>query len=285
MGSEGQTGSIETTALAAYALLRANTHPDVANAALTFLVQQKDSFGTWYSTQATVLSLKALLQSVRSGAENVDATLRVTLNGGQERSLTVGAENFDVVQIVTFDDVSPGVDNLVAIEMSGQGNLMYQISGSYYVPWGRAAELGVGGAGEMIAIDLTYDRTELRVEDTLNVNVDVRLNAPGRAEWVLIDLGIPPGFSVVTEDLNALVTRSQDVPEDYAFPTVERYELTGRQILIYIGNLSAEHALSFSYRLRAKFPINAQAPASNAYDYYNPDVQGNALPVTIVVNE
>ena len=60
MGSEGQTGSIETTALAALAFLRADTHPDLANAALTYLIQQKDSFGTWYSTQATVLSLKAL---------------------------------------------------------------------------------------------------------------------------------------------------------------------------------------------------------------------------------
>ena len=45
---------------------------------LVYLVRQKDSFGTWYSTQATVLSLKALLQSVRSGAENTNATVTIT---------------------------------------------------------------------------------------------------------------------------------------------------------------------------------------------------------------
>ena len=39
--------------------------PDLANAALALPgARQKDSFGTWYSTQATVLSLKALLQAV-----------------------------------------------------------------------------------------------------------------------------------------------------------------------------------------------------------------------------
>ena len=65
MGSEGKTGSIETTALAALAFLRSGEHPDLANAALTYLIQQKDNFGTWYSTQATVLTLKALIESLR----------------------------------------------------------------------------------------------------------------------------------------------------------------------------------------------------------------------------
>jgi len=104
MGSEGQTGSIETTALAAFAFLRADSHPDIANGALTYLVREKDSFGTWYNTQATILSLKALLQSVRTGAESVDASVTVTLNDGQEHTVTITPENFDVVQIVTFDD-------------------------------------------------------------------------------------------------------------------------------------------------------------------------------------
>ncbi len=135
----------------------------------------------------------------------------------------------------------------------------------------------------MVTIEVLYDRTELKVDDTVQVDVTVTLNEPGRAEWVLIDLGIPPGFIVKTEDLNALVNRFEDVPEDYAFPTVERYELTGRQILVYIGGLSSEHPLSFSYRLQAKYPLIAQTPASIAYDYYNPDVNGEQTPIEIVV--
>ena len=46
--------------------------------------RQKDSFGTWYSTQATVLALKALIQSVRAGGERVNASVTLRLNGGQE---------------------------------------------------------------------------------------------------------------------------------------------------------------------------------------------------------
>lgn len=285
MGSEGKTGSVETTALAALAFLRSNTYPELGNAALTYLVQQKDSFGTWYSTQATVLTLKALIQSVRAGAENVDATVTITLNNGQKRTLTVNQENFDVVQLASFNDINPGKDNIVRIDVEGKGNLMYQVSGSYYLPWDRLALYPeLAESQELVSIQVAYDRTELTVDDSVEVNVTVALNQPdGRAESALIDLGLPPGFEVQVQDLQALVARFNDTPQDYPYPKIERFELTGRQILIYITNLSAGNPLQFSYRLRAKFPLTAKTPPSNAYDYYNPDVNGEQAPQTLVV--
>ena len=282
-GAEGDTGSIETTGLAAFALLRAGRHPEVANAALTYLIRSKDSFGTWYSTQATVLSLKSMLESVKAGAESMDATVTVRLNSGQVRTVQVSRENFDVVQLMVYDDIRIGAANTVEIEMEGQGELMYQIAGGYYLPWDEVAKLEGPGFEEPLTIDVQYDRTELQVDDMVTVDVKITLNEPGRAEWALIDLGIPPGFAVQTEDLTALVGRFEDVPEDYDFPTVERFELTGRQVLVYIGGLSFEHPLSFSYRLQAKFPLVAKAPASRAYDYYNPQKAGVEEPVELRV--
>jgi uncharacterized protein YfaS (alpha-2-macroglobulin family) len=282
-GADGQTGSIETTGLAAFALLRADRHPEVANAALTYIIRQKDSFGTWYSTQATVLSLKSLLESVKAGADDVDAEVTVRLNGSQERKLQVTKENFDVVQLLSFDDVRPGASNVVDIQVSGQGELMYQISGSYFLPWQDVISLQGPDYVEPVSIDVSYDRTELQVDETVEVTVDVTLNEAGRAEWALIDLGIPPGFSVRTEDLTALVNRYQDVPEDYEFPTIERFEMTGRQVLVYIGGLSFDHPLTFTYRLQAKYPLVAQTPASTVYDYYNPNVSGVEQPVVLMV--
>jgi len=285
MGSEGQTGDLETTALAALAFLRANSHPDLANAALTTLIKQKDSFGTWYNTQATILTLKALLQSVRAGAENVNANVTVTLNGGQTKTVQVTPENFDVVQLLTFSDVLPGAENVVGINVEGKGNLMYQVSGNYYLPWGKLALYpDQVKTEELVKIDVAYDRTELAVNDEVNVNVVVTMNEQdGQAEWALIDLGVPPGFAVQAEDLDGLVTRYNDVPADYALPTIERYELTGRQILVYIKNLSYGNPLKFSYRLTAKYPLVAQTPASMAYDYYNPNVSGQVEPQVLRV--
>lgn len=64
----GQSGQIETTALATLALLRAKSEYTTARAALLWLIQQKDGRGTWHSTQATILALKALLAGMSAQA-------------------------------------------------------------------------------------------------------------------------------------------------------------------------------------------------------------------------
>lgn len=284
MGSYGAAGNLETTALATLAFIYSGGYTDMANKGLLYLIQNKDSFGNWETTQATILSLQAFIASAKLGSQDVNATVTIKLNNGQTRELTVTPENYDVVQMVTFDDVPLGAD-VVDITVQGEGKLMYQVAGSYYLPWDKLADYpDVGTAQDLVNIDVQYDRTELHVDDSVTVNVTVRLNeAEAHADWALVDLGIPPGFSVNAEDLNALVAQFEQISPDYTGATIERYELTGRQILVYLGNLSAEKPLSFSYRLTAKFPLRAQTPASHAYDYYNPGVSGEQVPQILTV--
>ena len=161
------------------------------------------------------------------------------------------------------------------------------IAGSYYLPWGDLPKYPeLIPAEDLVSIDVAYDRSELSVNDTVNVSVRVALNEPGtRSESAIIDLGLPPGFTVEAEDLAALVAYYNDVPQDYPFAQIQRYELTGRQIILYTTNLSEGNPLEFSYRLRAKYPLKAKSPASLAYDYYTPERQGDQRPTEIVVNE
>jgi uncharacterized protein YfaS (alpha-2-macroglobulin family) len=285
MGSTGLTGSIETTALAALAFERGGAHLDLANGALAYLLKNKDSFGSWHSTQSTVLALKALIQSVRGSGEQADAKVTVTLNGGQAKTIQVTSQNFDVVQLLSFDDVKPGADNKVDIKVEGKGSLMYQVASSYYLPWdvlGKYPDLAP--AQDAVSIDLKYDRTQIAVNDTVNVTVSLRLNQKGaRADSALVDLGLPPGFTVQSEDLDALVAKYQKMGKDYAGATIQRYELTPRQILVYLANLSEGQPLTFSYRLRARFPLSVRSPSSTAYDYYNPSIAGEQTPQALVV--
>lgn len=284
MGSYGSAGNMETTALATLAFIHSGGYTDLANKGLLYLIQNKDSFGNWETTQATILALQAFIASAKLGSDDVNATVTITLNNGQTRTLTVTPQNYDVVQMVTFDDVPLG-ENVVAITVQGKGKLMYQVAGGYYLPWEKLADYPELLEGQdLVSIGVQYDRTELQVDDTVRVDVTVSLNEPdGRADWALIDLGIPPGFSVNTQDLSALVQQFDSVGAEYTGATIERYELTGRQIILYIGNLSGEKPLSFSYRLTAKFPLRAQTPASSAYDYYNPGVSGEESPVVLTV--
>jgi len=279
MGAKSEMGSIETTAMAAYALLKGDAHPDVANKALTYLVRNKDSFGTWSTTQATILSLKALIESAKAGEPTENVTVRVSLNGEQADLIQITPENFDVVQLVTFTDKAVKGDNSVRIEVEGKGNLMYQITSRYYIPW----ELVPPEEREAMTIDVRYDRTDLQVDDTVRVDVTAKLNIEGMAKMVVLDLGIPPGFEVQAEDLSARVQQDLQKSEDYPGATVKRFDLTGRQIIVYLENLSYGEPISFHYGLRAKYPLRVKTPASTAYDYYNPEQVGVAQPEVVAV--
>jgi hypothetical protein len=275
MGATGDSGSLEATALAAMALMHADAHPDAVGGALAFLIQGKDSWGTWSTTQATILSLKALLLSTeRGGQAEGPATISVSLNGEQTEQILVDESNADVVHLVTFDrGFSPGGVNRVQIDLQGGGNLMYQVATSYYMPWEMVPH--APRETELIAIDVSYDRTALQVNDEVTVDVGIQLNAPGVVKMALVDLGVPPGFTVVAEDLSRLVEQG----------TIARYELTGRQVIIYLEDLAFETPLRPSYRLRARFPMRAQTPPSSAYDYYNPSDTTVRAPLQVVVNE
>jgi hypothetical protein len=275
MGATGESGSLETTALAAIALMRANAYPDAVGGALAYLIQGKDSWGTWSTTQATILSLKALLlANEQAGKAEGPATVKVSLNGELTQEVVIDETNADVVHMVTFDrGFSPTGQNRVQIEVEGGGNLMYQVMTRYYLPWDEVAP--VPEAEELITIDVTYDRTSLAVNDEVTVDVTVRLNQEGVVKMALIDLGVPPGFNVVTEDLSQLVEMG----------VIARYELTGRQIIIYLEDFSSEAPLTFSYRLQARFPMRAQTPPSSAYDYYNPGDMTVRAPLEVTVSE
>ncbi len=277
MGATGESGSLETTALAAIALMRANAHADAVSGALAYLIQGKDSWGTWSTTQATILSLKALLLSTeQAGQVEGPATVHVSLNKEQTQEIVIDETNADVVHLVTFDrGFSPSGANRVQIELEGGGNLMYQVATRYYLPWDQVEP--TPETEELITIDVDYDRTRLAVNDEVTVDVGVRLNLSegGVVKMALIDLGVPPGFAVLTDDLSNLVEQG----------IIARYELTGRQIIVYLEDFSSEAPLRFGYRLRARFPMRAQTPPSSAYDYYNPGDLTVRAPLEVVVNE
>ena len=274
MGGAGEVSNIETAAMTAIALLRLEQHQEMAQGAIDFILSQRNPNGMFYSTQTTVLALKALLLAAEQGGQEGPATVTVTLNGEQVQTINVTDENADVVQIVSFDDLNPS-GNEVAIAVEGAPNghptLQYQVVTDYYLPWDAVPSTPV--AEKAVQIDVTYDRTELQVNDIVNVTAAVQLLAPGVAGTLLVDLGLPPGFSPLTEDLDALVAQG----------LIARYELTGRQILIYMTDVPSGQRYTLPYRLQARFPIQAQTPSSQAYDYYTPEQQDTATPQRIIV--
>jgi hypothetical protein len=178
-------------------------------------------------------------------------------------------ENADVMRQVDGRKwLKPG-RNEVTIKFEGKGSTLYQIVGKHYLPWGKVP----GQTEHPLEIKLDYDRTTLAKDDIVTAKVAVRNNLPGTTSMIIVDLGLPPGFDLQTEDIANLVENG----------TLQKFSLTGRQIICYLEKLEAGQTVSFSYRLKAKYPLKAQTPKSTVYEYYNPDHRADATPVGLEV--
>ncbi len=272
-GAQGNNGHVEATALVAQALMKTGMYPELVEGAIGWLIQQKDTFGTWYSTQPTVQSLRAMVMSMDFAAsQDVNGTVHVDINGAADAcTFIIDPDNSDVTRICELDAWTVEGDNAVSVSLDGEGSFLYQVVGVHYLPWDMVSDSPDGP----LSIEVGYDRTNLSVDDTVEVTVTVAYNVPGeRVAMVMVDLGIPPGFDPLTEDLTVLV---QDVPN------ITRYEIRGRQLSIYIDELAHGAPLTFSYRMRARFPIHGSAPESTVWAYYNPEMRATSKPVMFEV--
>lgn len=266
----GEAAWIETTALATHALMLANAHPNVVQGALGWLVTKRSPGGAWGSTAGTVWSIKCLLRALSGGRdENADGTVRVLFDGVERASFRVTAENSDVMRQAELSELlMPGGAQRVEVVLEGEGNLAYDIVERWFMPWDA-----VPPPEGPLSIEVTYDRTTLAVDDMVTAQVTIANSDPDFADMVMVDLGIPPGFALVRDDLEAL--RQAGV--------FDRYENTERQLLLYFTVVPTGEPIVFEYRLQATEPVRAQAPRNRIYSYYNPDVGSEAAPVEFAV--
>ena len=126
-----------------------------------------------------------------------------------------------------------------------------------------------------MTIEVKYDKTQLAQNDLLTAHVTVKNHRPARANMIIVDLGIAPGFEVQSADLAALVEQG----------TISKFNLTGRQIIVYLDHVDPKTPVTFSYTLKAKFPVKVKTPKSTVYEYYNPAVKHDAQPQELVVSD
>ncbi|MGE5323169.1 MAG: MG2 domain-containing protein, partial [Actinomycetota bacterium] len=195
--SSGTSASVETTGLAVQALLKAGEASEVARKALSYIASKKDANGTWGTTQATIMALRALLIATGKGTADVRGAVVVAVNGKPAVNLALTPENNDLFHQFVIKSIDSQKAASVEIRFEGKGGLAYQVVGRYFVPWDQKP------AQEPLSIDVAYDRTRLGQDDIATATATVRNNLRGTANMVMVDLGIPPGFDLLTEDLEA----------------------------------------------------------------------------------
>jgi alpha-2-macroglobulin-like protein len=265
--SGGQDAQVIATALVARAMLVAGGHASDVEGALSFLSGSKDANGNFGSTQATIWALRALLLAAEKGTDGAVGSLQVDVDGAPFTTLSLTADQGDVMTTVNLKPYATVGAHHVALSFVGTGKVSYNLVARHNLAW---AEVPAEPAGPL-SITITYDKTTLAVDDTVKATVHVVNNTASVQSMVIVTLGIPPGFAVLTEDLDAYKTSGQ----------LSTYDLTGKQLILYVSALAPSSTTTFQYRLQASMPVKASDGGGGAYLYYQPDVKTTA-PSTIL---
>lgn len=268
--ARGEVADVESTALAAIALLRDGRSP-LIDKALTQITRSKDGAGTWHTTQATILCLKALLEAMK-GPKAPERPVKLTLrvNGkeipGAFRALEKGTH--DLVQQAEIP-VVPG-ENLIELDSDADLRATFQVAGRYYMDW----DLAPPEPPSPVSIEVEYDKSDLVLGDTLRATATLTYRGPDTF-MVIADLGIPPGFDPDTALFENMVRSGE----------IDKFALAGRQITLYFGRVQSGETRRIQYELTPRFPIVAKTAASGAYEYYTPQNGTTRAPVRLVVRE
>jgi hypothetical protein len=266
-GGQGRSGRIETTALVAEALFAAGRGQGRADQVLGHLLASKDSSGAWGSTQATVLTLRALRAAMGTGA-SAQGELAVKVDGTAAGTVKLDQLSSDVMHEIDLSRFARPGSRRVELKLNGRGAPMYQVVARGYRPHRAAAPAAAG-----LGLAVEYSNPQPRRGDT--VVATVKLEAPpGRSiHMPVIELGLAPGFEIDEEALARQVQSGK----------LARFEHHADRLVLYLLVLESSSPFKIGIDMKATMAMRAQVPASVAYAYYDPDTRAETPPVSVVV--
>jgi uncharacterized protein YfaS (alpha-2-macroglobulin family) len=285
----GLAGRVETTALAVKALAEQNlrqaksstatsppTSEALINRGLNFLLRNKDRYGVWYSTQATVNVLEALMTilSTREAgvlSEPPNDRAEIIVNGKAVDTLDL-PETGRLTNPLTVDlskVLTPG-KNLVEIRRTRSVQASAQTVVSFYQPW---LATNPPTKSQALRLAINFDKPQAKIGEEVTCKVEAeRIGFRGYG-MMLAEVGLPPGADVDRASLERTMTDSGW--------DISQYDVLPDRVIVYLWPRAG--GTKFQFKFRPRFGINAQSAASVLYDYYNPEAQMVVAPTKFVV--
>jgi len=210
------------------------------------------------------VGLKALMMAARHQGRSVDLTVTAKSVGGDTLAqFDVNSANFDVLQTAELP-----LESGVEISAVGSGQVRFQLVRQFNVL------LQDDSVEKDMTLDVVYDATHVEVDDLVNVTATVRyIGLRDSTGMMIVDVGVPTGFATVGESLDAVLAEG----------LITRYEVAGRKVIFYLDGLERGEQRTLRFQVKARFPVRATIPDSQAYSYYEPAVRAEASGSEITV--
>jgi hypothetical protein len=257
---------VESTAVAALAairLARADVLP--AEPLLRALVRARGADGTWGTTQATVLALRAQLAVPVDAASPATLTLR---GGGRDRVVELRPEDRDVVKVVDVADLLDAKAR-PAFEASCAGaDLSATFVLRSVVPFDAPP-----ASASPLRFTSTPDRASCKAGDVVTLSLRLETTDESPAAMPLVEIPLGAGFVADGASLDALRRA----------PGVERVEADARVVVVYLRSLERGAPFTATIDVRPRLRGRITAPPASACPYYEPDARVHAKAATFTV--
>ncbi len=291
-GSRGRDLDIETTSLAVLGWLKVGKNLEFSqnlHNGVQWLQRQRQGTGAYGSTQATSLTLKALIAYYHENPRMLDpgeVSLSVASGApGQERfgvpddidtdnmirsSFSTRSQDMLTLRLPTEQRLRPG-KNVIRLNLNGRNAMPYTLTWSY-----RTTVLP---AGPKTPLEITakLNSTQATEGETVKLTAVLK-NYSGMGQGLTVAiLGLPAGLSLPDDapQLKALVEGNGPI---------RRWELRGRELVLYCSDLAPNGAVKVDLDLVCHFPGRFSGPASRAYAYYDGEHKSWTEPLVIRID-
>ncbi len=286
----GLAGRIETTALAVNALKRDGAmglqgdrekSEDLMNRGLLFLLRNKDRYGVWLSTQATINVLDTLISLNEGEIAMSGATggAEIVVNGKRVSSVAMppGRQLSNPITVDLSSFLSRG-DNRVEIRRPVNATrASAQVVETHYEPWEQGAPQRRENFrlrnSSALRLAVNYDKLEAKIGEEIVCNVMAERVGHRGYGMMLAEIGLPPGADVDRESLERAARGSEW--------SLNHYDVLPDRVIAYLWPQAG--GLKFSFKFKPRYGVKAQTAPSALYDYYNPEARVVIAPSRVVV--
>ncbi|HTM21495.1 MAG TPA: MG2 domain-containing protein [Kofleriaceae bacterium] len=265
--SGGVALQLETTSLAALALMKAVGYQPQVRKAIEWINANRAGTGGFGSTQSTVLSLKALAAYAQASRRTkAPGTAIVKVNGVVAGRIEYEAGHQGAIEFDLRKVIGPG-KNVIDIELDSKEPLPY----SLLATWGSTVPAADPQAA--VHLDTHLARTSVPMGETVRMDVKVTNATAKGIPMALARIGLPGGLTFQTWQLKELRDKK----------LIDFYETREREVILYFRSMAAHRVAEIPLELQARVPGTYTAPASRAYLYYTDEHKHWVAPSVVTV--
>jgi hypothetical protein len=253
--SGGENLFIESTSLSLMALIKANSKDfdTPVERGIEWLMNHRRGYGAWGTTQATVLSLKALTAYAQSQArERTGGEVTLVVNGQNVATQKYDGDDRDPLVFKGLGQHLLGGKNHIEIKHSGRTPMPFSVAIDY-----RSLQ---PEDGKRANIDITtqLERNQVKLGESVRMRVTLRNKTDKGQPMTLGRVELPGGLTFQTWQLKELREKG----------LIAFYETGPRQVVLYLRDMKPKQTVELPLDLVAFAPGQYTAQASSAYLYY-----------------